>query len=1006
MEGVIVLLLVLGVVFFVLPIIALVRANKAANAIAGLRNELDSLRLQLSKLSRETRPTKIDPLWVAKVEAPAAATPSVPPAAAPSAIPPPLPAEYLSAKPAAQAAAPTPTPRPAAQPKAHPFAPHPAINWEQFMGAKLFAWIGGLALFLGVALFVKYSFEHNLISPAMRVAIGFVVGLALIGGGLALRRKENAVTAQTLCATGILILYAVTFAAHSYYKFPFFTVLRTFAIMTMITAGAFALAVRMNAQVVGVLGLAGGFLTPILLSTGRDNPLGLFGYIALLDIGLLTVARRKNWAALPILGAVGTWLMQAAWVAQFFEAGRYFFASRIFVPLTVFLFFEALFVGALAFSKRGAKSDKAFSSAAIAIGMLALGWGFYLLGFKAVGLRPHILFCYVFLAQIGLIIVAIVRREFNWLGAAAGAVVFAFLAAWTGLFLRDQNLYVALGGYFVFALLQTAVPLLLQRFQPAGRWWYQFTPALSLLLILTPVLTLPSISFFVWPAILCVDLLAIVLAVGTGTLIAVVAVLVLTFVVLGSWIFKIPADAAGLFPSLFLLGGFSVFFFAVSAWATRHLLRRTGQTNAQANLWGDLGNPANLSLQLPALSAVLPFALLIMVTLRLNLASPSGIFALSALLVLLLLGMTRLLTLQALAAVGLLSVLTLEHAWQGQHFDLTNTPIPLTWYLGFAALFLIFPFIFHKHFQNRTVVWAVAALSLPLHFFLIYTSVRNLLPNCPLGFLPAALAIPPALGFSILRNRTLLGSSARQAQLALFGGAALFFITLIFPIQFERQWITLGWALEGAALCWLFVKIPHPGLRLVGVALLLIAFARLAVNPAVLSYHPRAVVPIFNWYFYTYGIVVVSLIVAARFLAPPRHQLFGSDAPAVLYALASILAFFLLNIEIADYFSRPGTPVLTFEFSGNFARDMSYSIAWACFALLLLIIGIRTDRKPVRYAALALLAVTVLKLFLHDLSQLDQLYRIAAFIVVAIIAMVASFLYQRFLGSAPKQTSP
>jgi uncharacterized membrane protein len=82
---------------------------------------------------------------------------------------------------------------------------------------------------------------------------------------------------------------------------------------------------------------------------------------------------------------------------------------------------------------------------------------------------------------------------------------------------------------------------------------------------------------------------------------------------------------------------------------------------------------------------------------------------------------------------------------------------------------------------------------------------------------------------------------------------------------------------------------------------------------------------------------------------------------------------------------------------------MSYSMAWAMFALLLLIIGIRRDLKPVRYASLGLLAVTLLKLFLHDLSQLDQLYRIAAFIVVAIIAMLASFLYQRFLGSAAKQ---
>ena len=228
---------------------------------------------------------------------------------------------------------------------------------------------------------------------------------------------------------------------------------------------------------------------------------------------------------------------------------------------------------------------------------------------------------------------------------------------------------------------------------------------------------------------------------------------------------------------------------------------------------------------------------------------------------------------------------------------------------------------------------------------------------------------------------------------------ALFFVTLIFPIQFERQWITVSWALEGAALCWLFHRVPHPGLRIAGTGLLVIAFARLACNPFVLSYHPRSAVPIFNWYLYAYGIAAVCLFLGARLLAPPRERVLGHSVLPLLYALGTILAFLLVNIEIADYFSRPGALALTFEFSGNFARDMSYSIAWALFALLLLVVGIRQRTAPVRYGGLGLLSVTVLKLFLHDLSQLDQLYRIAAFIIVAVIAMLASFLYQRFLGA-------
>ncbi len=116
----------------------------------------------------------------------------------------------------------------------------------------------------------------------------------------------------------------------------------------------------------------------------------------------------------------------------------------------------------------------------------------------------------------------------------------------------------------------------------------------------------------------------------------------------------------------------------------------------------------------------------------------------------------------------------------------------------------------------------------------------------------------------------------------------------------------------------------------------------------------------------------------------------------------TVLAFLLLNIEIADYFSAPGS-TLTFQFSGNFARDMTYSIAWALFALVLLVYGILKKIPAARYAAMGLLCVTLLKLFFHDLAQLGQLYRIGAFVGVAVIAMLASFAYQKFFAAGNKE---
>ena len=143
-------------------------------------------------------------------------------------------------------------------------------------------------------------------------------------------------------------------------------------------------------------------------------------------------------------------------------------------------------------------------------------------------------------------------------------------------------------------------------------------------------------------------------------------------------------------------------------------------------------------------------------------------------------------------------------------------------------------------------------------------------------------------------------------------------------------------------------------------------------------------------------ITTVCLLAGARLFGAPQESAVERAGPPLLGSLGAILVFFLLNIEIADYFSIG--PTLTFSFTGNFARDMTYSIAWALFALALILVGMRIKQRAARYAGVALLGITLAKLFLHDLSDLDELYRIGAFVSVAVILIVASFIYQRFLA--------
>jgi uncharacterized membrane protein len=873
----------------------------------------------------------------------------------------------------------------------------PAVNWEQFMGAKLFAWLGGLALFLGVAFFVKYSFEHNLIPPQVRVALGFILGTGLVVGGLKVSLEKFRITAQTLVASGVVSLYAVTFACNSIYHFAFFGPGSTFLLMTLITAAAFVLAVRLDAQVVAILGMLGGFLTPILISTGHDNPAGLFGYIAILVVGLSAVALHRGWLYLVPLGATGTVLMFVAW------ANRFYLPEKTETAMAVCLAFSGVFFLVYLAARRLERATPPLLWAAVGMPVVSLVFAFFLTNQAWGGARPGLLFSFMFASDAWLLALAWLDERVPKLHLTAGLAVFALLATWTAQNLTDALLPWALAANLLFAALHTAFPLLLERRRPAAApsWWNQLFPPLALLLMLFPIYKFETVPLLVWPAILLVDVIAIGVALLSASLAAVAAVLVLTLLATGLCIFQVPASFVFEPSLLFVIGGFSVFFFFAGLWLVRRL--GGGLPSADSRPAGLLGGAQG---QIPAFSSLLPFLLMIMVCARLEVPNPSAVFGLGLILVILTLGLARLLMVEWLPACVLVGVAALEYVWHVRHFNSAAPGLPLGWYVGFYALFAAYSFVFRRDFVRLTGPWAVAALSGPAQFWMVYQTIKFGWPNDFLGVVPAVFTLAPLGSLVVILHTVAEDNPKRLNQLAWFGGVALLFITLIFPIQFDRQWLTVAWALEGAALLWLFHRVPHPGLRVTGTALLVTAFVRLALNPAVLEYHVRSNTAVFNWYLYAYGLAIASLFVGARLLAPPRQTVLGVNVRPLIYALGVILSFLLLNIEIADYFTLPGTGTLAFQFSGDFARDMCYTIGWATFALGLLAAGIWRQERFVRYAAIALLSVALLKLFLHDLASLEALYRVGALFAVAVIAILASFGYQRFLPSNEKNTHP
>ncbi len=902
-----------------------------------------------------------------------------------SSLPPPLPVSQIEEEQPWEEEAPPTQNHPPEEPK-EPF------SLERFMGVKLFAWLGGVAMFFGVIFFVRYAFEKNLIPPEMRIALGYATGGLLLAGGLfAHRLPRYKVLGQAFCATAVLILYGVTFAAHAIYHFPAFGTGSTLVIMGGVTVLAFVLALRLDALVVAVLGMLGGFLTPILLSTGQDQVFGLFGYIALLDIGLVALSRKNRWGFLAPCAAVGTMLMQAGWFLRFFDQGRYEFGAKTLVPMGILLFFMMLFLAGGWIGKKGWRTGANVAGSVLMLATLATVFAFLMLGREAVAERYFLLHGFLLAVQLLVILAVGLRPSLGIAQVVAAGLGFLHLAAWTRHYLTAGNLNGMLVVFLAFGSLHAAAAVLLARRPETLRDGWQrktgswFAP-LALLLMAIAVMVLSPVPMSVWLGILVANLLVIGLAVMSGAAAPVLVSLFLTMAVAAAWLLKGPAVRDSLMPFLTVITGFSILFSLAGSFLSRRAL-------ADGN-----GIPAQhrIARWLPVCSSLLPFGMLILALLRLPVEQPSLVFGVALLMSALLGGLAifgnqgRLL----LAALG--GTLAVEMVWHLQDFRPDSPLLPLGWYLGFYALFLGFPFVFRKACTEQAAPWIASALSGVGHFILIHDLVKRSYPNDVMGLLPAAFALPAFAALAVVIRQGGGMDALRRSRLAWFGGVALFFVTLIFPIQFDHQWLTVSWAMEGALLLWLFKKVPHPGLQLTGFALLAITFIRLSLNPAVFIEYPRSGTAILNWQLYTYALVAAAQFIGAGWFSNSQGKWKAMSPRAILNGFGGVLLFLLVNIEIADFFTAPDARYVAFEFGGNFARDMTYTIAWGLFSLGLLGIGIWLKSKYARFAAIGLLAVTLLKLFLHDLANIESIFRIGALIGVAVIAFFASFLYQRF----------
>jgi uncharacterized membrane protein len=874
----------------VIAIIALVVARKAFTRIDELRERLGALEARASSAAATPVPPPI-PSQAEAEQAPLA---------------PPLVAEQ--GEPAAEVQ-PTETPPldlDAAQAAAAPPSPPPPRlpdrGFEELLGTQWVVWIGGLALALGGFFLVRYSIEAGLIGRGVRVTLGGAFAACLLAAGEWTRRKESisdivalpiANIPAILTAAGTAVAFATIYAAYALYGF--LAPASAFILLGLVALGTLAAALLHGPALAG-LGVVGGFVTPILVSSDQPDYWALYVYLAVVTAASLGLARIRLWRWL----AVTTLALALFWTLPCLECGRSMVAPHLFHVIVGFILVALLVVCGLLFGPaiEGEQIEPVSS------GSLA---------------------AYLFAAT------AIVLAS----GHADGALVaFAILIAATlAIAWRAPAATGAIGAaaFFVFVVF--------------AEWAVRGNPDMLVL----PGGPLPGIGPAATDQSVTLHLTtAAIFAAGFGlagflaqgrSASAVVPIVwsgAATFVPLALLI-ALYARIAHLDRSIpFAI--LAVLLAAAFGSATEVLARRVSRPGLMISTalfaTGTLGALAlALTLALEKGWLTIALALMSLGTAWISMQRPIPF-------------------LRSLAAI-LAGIVVLRVAYEPRIAgdDVGTTPIFnwLLWGYGVPAA----SFWIGSHFMRRrgddAPLRAVEAAAILFTVLLVFLQIRHAIyggdvyhaiPSLAEFALQLCSALVMAIGLERLRLRT---NSVVHDVSAVLLTAATGLIGVFGVLILENP------VLSSVELGGSFIN------------LLLLAYALPAILMLLLSY-----------------------------AAVDRRGAIYANAIA---AGALVFALSYVTLEIRRLYRGPYLNVGTI--SG--AEQYTYSIAWLAFGVVLLGIGILVNSQRARLASAAIIALTIVKAFLIDMSTLTGIYRALSFICLGLVLVAIGWLYQRIL---------
>jgi hypothetical protein len=745
--------------------------------------------------------------------------------------------------------------------------------------------LGGAVLALAGLFFFRYSIEHGLLPPWVRVVIGLASGVAGIGLSEWALRRDYATTANALAGAGVVILYAAFWAAGPLYELVPSPV--AFIGLALTTAVCCALSWRHQSQVIATIGLIGGFSTPLLTSTGAERPIGLFAYVLVLDAALLALGRRQRWPSLAVLSLVGTLLYELLWVGSQMDADRLLLGIAI--------------LGVFACSSRRPRPDdpdgRCAAGSARAGGVL-LPFGFAVFRPPRRSRRR---------SPADRRLLCSLRR-----GGLRGATLAMTRIATRRRRRRGRRRLAATdeigapGRVERWARAQRCARLSpLRRVGPRTRAGRALHPRRPWRRSASPRLLFAARR-------IDRSLLALVRR------LAAIAALLVRHASFPRRARSPPrrgrprdrdrppprarrgARVPPRLPSSCRTFG-----------ASGAIQTAPTGTRQDATRWRE--------------HAAAGFAALALLILAVDV--DHGVGAIAFLGAAILLGLLATFAATRLgggpwSVVAVFGTALAHSVWMAGE---GATALAFAMASAGVAIFTAWPFLAVARAKGGSAarVWRAAALAGPAWFVALEEAGNGLFGEAAIRLLPLLLGAITLAATARARRVFPAEDRLQKTRLAWLLGVSLGFVTVAIPLQLDREWITVGWALEGLALVVLWERLDHPGLKYVALALFAAVTGRLVLNVEVLAYHPRGAADLQLGSLH-HLIPAAALFLASRRLAGlevarlrPRER--GSGTPRATprrrgLALAGLVVVFVwINLAIADWFATGPDLAIRFE---------------------------------------------------------------------------------------------